>query len=397
MISTIEGCLPWNLFSSNWKIAQRKLEIQSDPNFVFPALPHELLLKIFSYLSPNDLTSCTRVNRLFHQIGTDEQLWKKIYLSVLPYPAMQLKQPDNTYRSSFAVLKKIETAISKNKKYSVEHVSDLCLEHVQANSSGLFAIYQKNIIVHKEWSNEKFKIFHENIYRLHALLLENEQLFWTDFDHGIYLWDLKNKQLEHCFNTGEDKIRSLVIAEGFLYAGAANEAVYKWDLATKKLCYTFRDSAFKSIFKIAVYQQKMFAIAHGQQRIRVADAYNPKRWQDIRLGKTCPRGLLIYKHYLLVSVCIGEVRGYSINDSLDRPVFTFSIERSDLQHQLRVYGHFLFSHAGSSNAIHVWDLNTKKCIGKIKQWETGSIQDVQVRNGELFVSTEKGIDSVSFK
>uniref|UniRef100_A0A672JFV0 F-box domain-containing protein n=1 Tax=Salarias fasciatus TaxID=181472 RepID=A0A672JFV0_SALFA len=49
------------------------------PVYSFYRLPHEIMIKILSYLDVSALYSMSHINKLFYQLANDNALWKKIY------------------------------------------------------------------------------------------------------------------------------------------------------------------------------------------------------------------------------------------------------------------------------------------------------------------------------
>jgi hypothetical protein len=82
MLSVSQSCL-WTshqhstLPGSSLKL-KTSVNIASSCISPIQQLPDELLLHIFSFLEPNDLAKCARVNKHFQRISEDSSLWKEI-------------------------------------------------------------------------------------------------------------------------------------------------------------------------------------------------------------------------------------------------------------------------------------------------------------------------------
>ncbi|ORZ00613.1 hypothetical protein BCR43DRAFT_485525 [Syncephalastrum racemosum] len=58
----------------------RSLQRGKPVDFTNAVLSEEIILHIFNFLSPVDLTVCSQVNSNWHRLANDEQLWKPLYL-----------------------------------------------------------------------------------------------------------------------------------------------------------------------------------------------------------------------------------------------------------------------------------------------------------------------------
>jgi hypothetical protein len=108
------------------------------------SVPSELLLLIFSFLTPIDITRCSRVCKLWNSLTNDTSLWKqlsstKVYSPLIDRALSCLKEMDVRARKMELNLLKVNSFMNLTRKLKedTKSKSESKLKQLKANKNNL--------------------------------------------------------------------------------------------------------------------------------------------------------------------------------------------------------------------------------------------------------------------
>lgn len=188
-----------------------KNNINSAPS-INDALPEELILKIFSYLSPKEIYPCALTCKLWYVLSNENSLWKHFYK-----------------REFFINPHSSETA---KESYRADHIIPLNIlnrNFTIMDSNGPSQKFLQSISNDKSWKPLLFKI-------------ANDKLF-TAYHDSIEIIDIKTRQMEIIKFLNEDQPISCIEVSAnsnILFAGYQNSLIEVWDIKEKKCIAEFK-------------------------------------------------------------------------------------------------------------------------------------------------------------
>ena len=82
-------------------------------------LPDELMIKILSFMEPNDLINCSRISKQWNELSNDLQLWKNLQHTTSVADSMILNQIDFFLQQLELRLFKIRSFIEYGKRCNI--------------------------------------------------------------------------------------------------------------------------------------------------------------------------------------------------------------------------------------------------------------------------------------
>eukprot|EP01112_Ceratiomyxa_fruticulosa_P018241 TRINITY_DN5800_c0_g1_i1.p1 TRINITY_DN5800_c0_g1~~TRINITY_DN5800_c0_g1_i1.p1 ORF type:complete len:393 (+),score=44.66 TRINITY_DN5800_c0_g1_i1:199-1377(+) len=361
------------------------MESESDTS-LFLFLPFDVLLKVSSYLTPQEVCILSSSCKALNDVLLDDYLWLSIFKdkwSLFPRMIQIAKRNNGGLTSSSS------TARGRWKKTFLHtkgwDMSTFSCQWIGAHPMGVTSLYINNDLLFSgshDTTIHAFKmnnlnppnitpefVLHGHKYTIWALTGNEQFLFSGSNDHTIRVWDLKEKTClsvltEHntkifslqikdkvLFSTGDSKIKiwkerekdnpgslSVVhsleghtqsvnttsIAGDLLFSGSSDKSCKLWDLHTLGCVRTITDPSSSKILSLTVGGTNPNLIFTGSQDCRI-------KVFDIREGK-----------------CVKDIRAHSWD-----------------VWQLSLGGGFLFS-GSFDHTIKSWDVRTFTCVNTLK-------------------------------
>lgn len=191
-------------------------------------LPDELMLKIFSLLSPTDIAKTGLVCNRFWQISQDQSIWsfllKRDFRDLKPR-----EQPKDHYQQHHRIRTNL---LNANYTTTTLQGHTNWIECLQLKKGKLISGSWDNTI--KIWNpiaGQCERTLEGHKAPIWSLLVTNEgKLISGSFDKTIKIWDLISGQCERTLEGHQDFIRSLLLTnEGKLISSSSDSTIKIWD------------------------------------------------------------------------------------------------------------------------------------------------------------------------
>jgi len=303
-------------------------------------LPIGAILKILSFLNPEDISAVSLSCRGLHAVSQDDHLWRSLFNSRFPTP--------------------LPTVMAKG----------ACLK-----------AYQKWHRVHPNLTNGVYalELLIEHKVYITSLLWVDGHLISGSWDHTIKIWDLNSRKCIRTLEGHTDHVTSLAWVHGNFVSGSDDKTIKIWDLNSGKCLRTLHGhtDAVNSVISA-----DGVLISSSNSTIKIWDLNSGECIGTLE-GTTST-------HYALPNLLWANGMLFSGSEDTTIKIWDLTLRqctRTLKGHSGRVTsllwadGHLI---SGSwDHTIKIWDLNTDQCI-KTLEGHKESVISLLWADGNLF-------------
>ena len=222
-----------------------------------PLLPDEVMLHLFSFMTPSDITACSCVNREWCRVASDNALWASLFKRDFP-PLRSTEEAKQIYRQHSNLANGVYATtvlqvVNDKTAFSCSLVLTEEGQLVSGFSDGTIKILDLK-------TQKCLKTLKGHIGGVVSLIFtKGGQLISGSSDGTIKIWDLKTGK---CLNTlfgHEGEIISIILTEkGYLISGSRDKSIRIWDLE-KGLCKVLSREAVEIVSLILTKEGQLIS------------------------------------------------------------------------------------------------------------------------------------------
>ncbi|KAG2182317.1 hypothetical protein INT43_007247 [Umbelopsis isabellina] len=164
-------------------------------------LPYELATLIFSYLDPSSLLRMMLVNKSWHTVARDNELWKRKFAA---NPSWRVNIP-------------------------VQHLDEMDWRH----------LYSQRYQLEQRWNTGKVSTFYltghtDSVY---CLQFDDEKIVTGSRDRTIKFWNMNTRECVHTLTGHEKSVLCLRYNNEIMVSGSSDQAVIVWDMKTLQIIH----------------------------------------------------------------------------------------------------------------------------------------------------------------
>lgn len=311
-------------------------------------LPEETLLHILSNLNGQELASGSLVCKHFHQLCSDDALWKLLFLSKLSYAPPEIKNFKQACKQLINIM---------HKRYALQTLrghKEFIYELTHAEG---MLVSRSNDGTVKVWNPQTGECLRSikhptpGMYSAHAFA---EGMLYLGSSSGlITMWNFQTEECLRVFEGHTSRLGTLVFSKGMLFSSARDGTIKVWNTQTGECLRTY--------------------VAHANV-----------------VYDTDPNVLaLVFAQKLLFSGSSdGMIKVWDPQLEQEECLRSFTAHTKAVQNLTFAQG-MLFS-GSSDGTIKVWDPKTEECLRTFTWHASHSIYFLDAVNGMLFSASGWG-------
>ncbi|HSW86363.1 MAG TPA: F-box/WD40 repeat-containing protein [Rhabdochlamydiaceae bacterium] len=351
----------------------------------FDILPLEVLLNIFSELSPKDLVVLAQTNKSFQQLCNNPTIWQ----------TMLSKQSNNNIKTIKSKAEYQQYIISRINfieilKKEIYTTQTLCPPR-SLFGTHRFSFYKHGNFLHFGIEQIKTLDLTTNLFvnplqvyrNFTCFCINGNSLYLGTFlDGKIRIYDLTTNQCVTTLQGRRGTIQHLCINGNFLYSVLHNGTIDVWDLTTNQ-CVTTLQEHGHSIQHLCIRENFLYC-ADDSNTIKIYNLTTHKciateRHNDV-ITSLCIEGRFLYfgSYYGTINIMDLTTKQCTVLHRGNEPPVSC----------LHVNGNFLYS-VSSDGVIKIWDLTTKQCVGTLQGPQ--NITDLWTEGNFLYSVSSDGV------